>query len=58
MANTKPPKRLSKEETKAKLRKFLRGGGEFEDVASVISHTLMESATNTAERRDKPKKDD
>ena len=48
-------KRPTKEETKAKLRAFLKGG-ERDDVASVLVHTLMQDAEKSPVKKPaKPK---
>lgn len=44
----RPPK-LSREETRAKLKSFLKGG-DSDDVQSVLVHTLMERADKIAEQ--------
>lgn len=43
-----------REETKAKLREFLKSGGS-DDVASVLVHTLMQRADNMADEQPKTK---
>lgn len=47
---------IKREQTKAKLRAFLKGGGDSEDVASVLVHTLMQHADDRSEAKPAPKK--
>lgn len=47
------PEDIKREQTKARLRAFLRSG-ESEDVASVLVHTLMAEADRQAD--EKPEK--
>ena len=42
-----PPKRLTREETRQKLKRFLKEG-DGEDVASVLMHSLMHRADTMA----------
>ncbi len=42
-----PPKRLTREETRQKLKRFLKEG-DGEDVASVLVHSLMHRADTMA----------
>lgn len=46
------PEDVKRAETKEKLRAFLRSGGS-DDVASVLVHTLMESAEKQAQKAPK-----